>query len=951
MTKLRKRVSAVTLSAALAAMAAGCVAGFVPRFANAETDAEAAELAPIAKYEFKDETNFGKDSMGNYDMSYRNLWVEGGTGPLLDKGTMIEGGGVEFNGEFCVAQDQNNNIFSDVTAFTLAFELKTSANEEWQHYLGVADHTQNYLAVVGRGGNAGSAEASQAALNAYGTGAGTYWDSAFLSDSSAWGKAETDFQKVIISAQPGGQFRVFINGTEFVKDGKLPATLAEDWSPYDASVPFSIGARYNGAADRTSKGAVKNVVFYDFAMDADCAAAYNANGKVTADDVKGMTTITGLSVTDESFGENAPTKVTLYAGMSAEDMLAQMNEANATVTLSDGSTATAPVTWTSITQTDGTYYANGTADTTKVGCANVYGSTVSFALDVAKIENIGEPQFEGEVTKGELLDSMTEEEMLALINTATVTVTLPGGATEEVTVTFTRIEGNMGVYTACADVLLNGAAVGTVLVPIDVTETNEGDMQELLPVAKYEFEDASDPGKDSMGNYDLGLVAKEGGDTSNPWKTGTIENGVIYLDGTDMLACAAMNDVGDNLDNGFTLNFQYRQDGAQLNAWNTPVGFGFNDWNVSTVCSFRVEGGYNHLRVAGHGGVAEGDGNTFYGPVVVQDGTDRMHNVTLSVRPGEKFNVYVDGALAYSTDCPEGWNVSHSNMAFSIGGECVWGNGYNSFKGWIDNVSIYNFAVSLEQSNAYWEKGKLTVGDMDGEIITSIASTPKFENDEVTNGNLTDRLSNTQAVRRVNPATVDAVFENEETIALNVTWQGLEQDSDGKWYIVGVVDPSNIGYATLLTTAQEVRQEVTVERVARAVSVASGVKNGSVTADKEEAYLGDTVTFTVTPDEGYEVDSVTVNGEALTANADGTYTYTVEGIEDIEVSASFKASSTEGGEGEGGEGGESGADVGCNGGCSGGISSSLGIGSAVVIAASAAAAILFLRRKKDDKQE
>lgn len=187
-----------------------------------------------------------------------------------------------------------------------------------------------------------------------------------------------------------------------------------------------------------------------------------------------------------------------------------------------------------------------------------------------------------------------------------------------------------------------------------------------------------------------------------------------------------------------------------------PVGFGFNDWNVTVVCSFRVEGGYTHLRVAGHGGVAEGDGNTFYGPVVVQDGTDKMHNVTLSVRPGEKFNVYADGALAYSTDCPAGWNVSNSNMAFSIGGECVWGNGYNPFKGWVDNVSIYNFALTLDQSNAYWEKGKLTVGDMNGEIITSISSTPVFEGGEVTNGNLTDRLTDTQAVRRVNPATVDA---------------------------------------------------------------------------------------------------------------------------------------------------------------------------------------------------
>lgn len=944
MTKLRKTVATVTLSAAAVAMAAGGFAGLAPLSA----DAEVTEIAPIAKYEFKDATNFGKDSMGNYDMSYRNAWQQGGTGPLLDKGTLIDGGGVQFAGEFCVAQDANNNIFEDVTAFTLAFEIKTEkATVDWAHYIGVGNGN-NDMSVIAV---PGSTDARFVALNTENKklctndqgGVDKCWGAAPMP-----GIGSADFAKVIISAQPGGQLKVYVNGTEVTSEEKLPADLPDDWSPYDQNCTFSIGANYNGAAAYTSTGSIKNVVFYDFAMDATAAAAYNTNGKVTPADVAGMTTITGLSVTDESFGENDPTKVQLYSGMSSADMLAQMNEATATVTLSDETTATAPVTWTSVTETDGTYYANGTVDTTKVGYANVYGNSVSYALEVAEIEGISEPKFSGEVTKGELRDSMTEEEMLALINTATVTVTLPGDTTQDVTVTFSRIEGNMGVYTAYADVVLNGATVGTASVVVEVTETNEGDMQELLPVARYEFEDAANPGKDTMGNYDLGLVAKEGGDLGNPYGTGTIEDGVLYLSGNDMLACEAMNDVGDNLDNGFTLNFQYRQDG-ELNdpqGWNTPISFGFNDWNPTKRLTFQVANGAYDLRVGAHGGVADdGNNNTYWGPTVVADGRDKMHNVTLSVRPGETFNVYVDGALAYTHECPEGWNVTDSNMAFAIGGVCVWGNGYNRFKGWIDNVSIYNFAISLEQSNAYWEKGKLTVGDMDGEIITSIASTPKFENNEVTNGNLTDRLSDTQAIRRVNPATVDAVFANEETIALNVTWQGLEQDSDGKWYIVGVVDPSNIGYATLLTTAQEVRQEVTVERVARAVSVASGVKNGSVTADKQEAYLGDTVTFTVTPDEGYEIDTVTVNGETLTAGADGKYTYTVEGIEDIEVSATFKAASSQGG----GEGTDPAG--GCNSGCNGGLWSSLGAGSAVIIAAAAVVAILFIRKKKNDKHE
>lgn len=755
MTKLRKRVAAFALSAATVAMAAGGITGLRTLSASAAKQ----EIAPIAKYEFKDAENLGKDSMGNYDMSFRNEWMEGGTGPLLDEGTMIEGGGVEFNGKMCLAQDQDNNIFADVTAFTLAFELRTSVSSgAWTHYIGVGNGTHDF-AVVSRGGSTeiaglGVANTNNPNLN-------TIWGTAILNTT------ESAFTKIIISAQPGGQLRTWVNGTEFIDttESKMPAELPESWSPLDENCTFSIGANYNGAAAYPSVGAVKNVVFYDFAMDEEQAAEYNDTGKLVED-----------------------------------------------------------------------------------------------------------------------------------------------------------------VF-------------------------SEEDLKELLPVAKYEFEDAANPGKDTMGNYDLGLVAKEGGDTSNPWGTGTIEDGVIYLNGTDMLACAAMNDVGDNLNNGFTLNFQYRQDGDQPQSWSSPVSFGFNDWAVSTRCSFLIAQGSTQLRIGAHGGVAASpDGNTFWGPVVLEDGSDRMHNVTLSVRPGEKFNVYVDGVLAYSADCPAGWNPSDSNMAFAIGGECVWGNGYDPFKGWIDNITIYNFALSLEQSNAYWEKGSLTVGDMDGEIISSIASTPKFENDEITNGNLTDRLSDTQAVRRVNAATVDAVFQNGDTIALNVTWQGLKQEGD-TWYIVGVVDPSDIGYATLLTTAQEVRQEVEVQRVARTVNIDSRMSNGNVTADKTQAYLGETVTFTVTPDEGYELEAIYVNESPLTANSDGTYSYTVEGIEDVEVTATFRAASSQGGQTPGQEGGgTTEPDGGCNGGCNGSLWSSLGAGSAVIIAA-AVVAILFIRRKKDNKHE
>ena len=122
--------------------------------------------------------------------------------------------------------------------------------------------------------------------------------------------------------------------------------------------------------------------------------------------------------------------------------------------------------------------------------------------------------------------------------------------------------------------------------------------------------------------------------------------------------------------------------------------------------------------------------------------------------------------------------------------------------------------------------------------------------------------------------------------------------------------------------------------------MASGVKNGSVTADKQEAYFGDTVTFTVTPDEGYEIDTVTVNGETLTADADGKYTYTVEGIEDIEVSAAFRATSSGGGDPQGGTqepGNNTGLWIG------------IGVGAAVIVAAAVVAVVLIKKKNANRK--
>lgn len=631
-------------------------------------------------------------------------------------------------------------------------------------------------------------------------------------------------------------------------------------------------------------------------MDNAAAVAYTTNGKLTASDLGGMTTISSA----KAKFEGDATKVALNEAMSVEKMFESLNPATAELTLSDGKTASADVVWQKVEKADNKYYAVGTVNSKKLGYANLAGE-VRYELTVASIKGAGEPVFEGnEITKGELKDSMTEAEMLALINTATVTVTLGDDTTTNVTVTFTKIVADMGTYTAQADVMLEGMKVATASVTLPVTQTNEGQMMELAPIAKWTFDSEETKLVDSMGKYNLQCGAKADGDrTNNPTGTGTVQNGMLYLDGTDMLTLPELNDVTENISNGFTLNFQVKQDGdisdrPNKGEWAAPVSFGFNDWNATTFCRFLVatSGGGDMLRFNAHDITKNEDGTNqaYWGPEVLTHIADSMHNVTLTVRPGEFIKIYADGKEVQSFPCPAGWNLRHQNMQFSIGAECVWGNGYDYFKGWVDNVTIYNFAMTEEQSAAYWQKGKVVVKDMAGSIISSIDSVPHFEQEGVyvDEKGLNDKLTATQFVNRLKPATVNALLDDgETTIPVSVTWKTVKLESDGKYYAIGEVDATNLGYATTLTGVTEVRQEVTVEKRDRKIVIDEAIENGTVVSDKAAAKLGESVVITVTANDGYELKELTVGGEAVTVNEGGTYTFTIKGNSDVEISATF----------------------------------------------------------------
>lgn len=121
------------------------------------------------------------------------------------------------------------------------------------------------------------------------------------------------YHTIIISAQPGGKIRVWNDGVKLSEEKEVSAT----WTAYDENNMFSIGGEFNGAAAYTSAASLKNVVVYDFAMDNAAAVAYTANGKLTASDLGGMTTIASA----KAKFEGDATKVALNEAMSAEKCL------------------------------------------------------------------------------------------------------------------------------------------------------------------------------------------------------------------------------------------------------------------------------------------------------------------------------------------------------------------------------------------------------------------------------------------------------------------------------------------------------------------------------------------------------------------------------------------------------------------------------------------------------
>ena len=111
-----------------------------------------------------------------------------------------------------------------------------------------------------------------------------------------------------------------------------------------------------------------------------------------------------------------------------------------------------------------------------------------------------------------------------------------------------------------------------------------------------------------------------------------------------------------------------------------------------------------------------------------------------------------------------------------------------------------------------------------------------------------------------------------------------EENSD-EHHAIEAVD----GAYTLTMPAAPVTLHATFKEAEYTVSIASGIENGSLKTDPEKAHRGSTVTVTATPDEGYELEAITVTtgDDQPVAVKDGKFTMPAG---NVTVSATFTKS-------------------------------------------------------------
>lgn len=776
------------LVALLAVMLLGT--SFVGAIAFADdAPAKGTEISPIALYEFKDSKNLGKDSMGKYNLTLTTRGENAGI-------TMVTGGGVHFDGNsilFAKNETGLNSLMSQKSLTIVAKFIPDSSNAGNSGIVGFGRNGWDREGLAFRTNGDGTF------LRIAGTNPGDGQDQDWCPEV---GKMATDSATfVAASLDLGVAANIYAKGTNMAASAegsylRYTKAVSDSYKVIGSDGRFCIGGQYRGMwinnegatfevdAVECFTGTVYEVRLYDFALSEQQITAVWDGESIY--DYSKVTSATQLDLTS---------KVTVDANDTDAAILAAVNVKSdykkVTVSLKDTETGrtsekTGNVTWNTVVKENGKVFV-------------------------------------------------------------------------EAPIEFTTNPDNVKAR----------------------AEVAVGNFDLIKALAKYEFLDAENPGKDSMGNFDL---VKYGNGTI------TVANGEATFDGQAALAAATeFADISEYLDS-FTLLFDIKKSNATNAYWETPIGFGFKNgvgqWNTFHFAenSQRLRYTVSSKLVDGYSDI-DGHDNMYWGHDIADCNSKDYDQVALTIQKGGKLCVYFNGNLvdAKVFNVPSDYSMVSDELKFAIGG-LVNNDGFgNGFAGSLRNVAIYDFAMDANQVYMAQNGGYVKTNTLTAESVTvSKIGEASFEDDEVTSGTLLDSMTESEMLAKLNKATVTVSLSNKQAKKVAVAFNKIVEE-EGTYYAVATV-PAGVGYPMTLDYVT-VKQELEVEKAYEVIVVAP--ENGTITASKSGfVQAGCKIVVTATAAEGYVLKSLTVNDVALIA-VDGEYSFTL--TEDAEVKAEFVA--------------------------------------------------------------
>ena len=158
-----------------------------------------------------------------------------------------------------------------------------------------------------------------------------------------------------------------------------------------------------------------------------------------------------------------------------------------------------------------------------------------------------------------------------------------------------------------------------------------------------------------------------------------------------------------------------------------------------------------------------------------------------------------------------------------------------------------------------------------------------FENVEETKTKLLNGVFGVIMVRNVSDYALYVMDGDELKLAFNTSYSDTET-----WYRTGVNIKATTGAGSTVTYSYDYYDGETDYTPYIAITPEVVVENATISGlDDEKVDLWNDITFTVTPDEGYVIAYVSINGvvvEGTATGTDGTYTYTYSVLEAGEIS-------------------------------------------------------------------